>query len=127
MLVNQALVLIINIPALFYHNLATKLTLALVVIFQQSHMLGKIPDMWRQALTKLIFKKGSKDKAKKNSPISLTCIASKIMEDIIRDSMLNHISTKMFLAQQRNDFRAKDSTVITLLSSCQQVECWFED
>ena len=76
-----------NIPAIMiiYRYLATELTPALVIIFQKSYISGKIPDMWRHALIKpIFFNKFCRDKAENYKPLSLTCIANKTLEGIIR-------------------------------------------
>ena len=59
-------------------------------------------------------------------PISQMCIAIKIMECIIRDSMLNYLNTNMLLFQQQYGFRATHSILTALLFSCQQIACWTE-
>ena len=61
----------------FYRVLADELVPSLSVIFQQSFLGGRIPDMWRVASIKLIFKKDAKDVAANCRLISLICVACK--------------------------------------------------
>ena len=56
------------------------------IIFDLSLKLGKIPSAWKRASVTPIYKnKGSKQEAGNYRPISLTCIACRMMESIIRD------------------------------------------
>ena len=51
---------------------------------------SSIPAIWKTEIITPIFKSGSPNKTNHYRPISLTCIASKIMETIIKDTMLDH-------------------------------------
>jgi hypothetical protein len=68
-----------NLPGCLFRKLALELTPSFIIIFQKSYLLGCLPDMWRLACVRPIFKKGVKDLAS-NRPVSLTCVACKLME-----------------------------------------------
>jgi hypothetical protein len=71
-----------NLPGCLFRRLALELTPSLVIIFQKSYLLGCIPDMWRLACVRPIHKKGVKDLASNYRPISLTCVACKLMKEL---------------------------------------------
>ena len=57
-------------------------------IYRKSIKTGTIPDDWRKANVIPIFKKGDKCKAENYRPISLTCIASEIIEHIVTSHLV---------------------------------------
>ena len=79
---------------------------------------SSIPAIWKTAITTPIFKSGSQNEANNYRPISLTCIASKIMETIIKDTMLDHLNKSRFIFRQQHGFLARHSTNTQLLESC---------
>ena len=53
---------------------------------------GEIPKDWKKAFVSTIFKKGSKSLAENYRPISLTCIVCKLMETIVKNALLDHLT-----------------------------------
>ena len=43
------------------------------------------------AMVRPVFKKGSRDRTAHYRPISLTCVACKIMESVVRNAMYDHL------------------------------------
>ena len=64
---------------------AEQLGTTLEIIYNSTLENGSMPKEWRQAHITAIFKKGSRKIACNYRPISLTCIACKIMESLVRD------------------------------------------
>ena len=62
-----------------------------------------------------VFKKGSRDRAAHYRPVSLTCVACKIMESIVRNAMYDHLVVNSLLCPAQHGFRARRSTVSSLL------------
>ena len=88
----------------------------LTFIYNLSLKLGKIPLEWKNAIVTPIFKnKGSKHDPSNYRPISLTCIACRIMESIIRDSMMKYLRTNVLLSDMQYGFIGGRSTVLQLL------------
>ena len=52
-------------------------------------MKGILPADWKSANVTPIFKKGDRSKSGNYRPVSLTSVACKIMESIIKDTMVN--------------------------------------
>ena len=82
---------------------------------------SSIPAIWKTAIITPIFKSGSPNEANNYRQISLTCIKSKIMETIIKDTMLDHLIKSKFISRQQHGFLARHSSNTQLLESCNDV------
>ena len=92
-------------------ELAEEVSPALACIYNTSLKIGSLPDDWKTAQVKAIYKKGAKKEPKNYRPVSLTCIACKVMESIIRDHMVrNHI-----LSDRQYGFVGGRSTALQLM------------
>ena len=88
----------------------------LYLIFQLSIKLGKIPTAWKLANVSAIYKNiGSKHCPEHFRPISLTSIACKILESIIREAILAYIKDNSILSDKQFGFLSGRSTVLQLL------------
>jgi hypothetical protein len=76
-----------GIPTKIFKECASVLCSSLSLLFNLSLRVGKIPTAWKQADVIPIYKKGAKTLVNNYRPISLLCIASKILERCI----YNHI------------------------------------
>ena len=106
-----------HLPGRFFRVLAAELALSLLIIFQQFFLSGRIPDTWRIAIVRPIFKKGLREIAANYRPISPTCVPSKIMESIVRDAIYSHLKDNNLLNNAQHGFRERRSTVSSLLLS----------
>ena len=105
-----------NLHPRVFKELSVVLLEPLFIIFNLSITSGKIPSTWKLASITAIFKnKGSKHSAGNYRPISLTSIASKILESIIRDYVLNYLRTNDLLSNKQFGFLSGRSTVLQLL------------
>lgn len=75
-------------------------------IFQKSLQTSSVPDDWRRANVTPIFKKGDKYKPENYRPISLTCIASKMLEHIVTSHIMKFIEGNKLLHPKQHGFRA---------------------
>ena len=91
-----------------HHEIAPILTL----IFNLSLKTGVVTIYWRTADVVPEYKKGSKSKASNYRPISLTCIASKLLE---------HILVSNIMSQYQHGFRSEHSCESQLISFTQEV------
>jgi len=80
-----------GLQALLLKNLAHEFAWPLCVLFAISFDLSSLPDIWRVALFSPIFKKGLSSDICNYRPISLTCIACRVMESIIRDQLMSYL------------------------------------
>jgi hypothetical protein len=72
-------------------ELQHELTPALVQIYRQSLRCGEVPEDWKLANVTPIFKKGKRSDPGNYRPVSLTSVCCRILESIIRDSMMDHL------------------------------------
>ena len=77
---------------------------------------GEIPQDWKRAFVSPIFKKGAKNRAENYRPISLTSIACKIMESLVKDAITIHVRFNQLLSDKQHGFISGRSTVTQLLS-----------
>merc|ERR1711963_259333 len=85
------------------------------MIFNKSLESGKLPDDWKTAIVTAIHKKGSKNAASNYRPVSLTCVLCKVLESIIRDSIVDHFKQYKLYAECQHGFRNKRSCISQLL------------
>ena len=65
----------------------------LTAIFKKSRDYGVVPEDWKTANITPVFKKGKRSDAKLNyRPISLTCIAFKLMQHILTSHIMIHMA-----------------------------------
>ena len=81
----------------------------LTFIFNQSLTTGEIPSDWLDANVSPLHKKGRRDLADNYRSISLTCIASKVLEHIIYSSIAGHLDKFSILSSLQHGFRSGHS------------------
>ena len=103
------------LPALLLKNLAGSLAEPLSLLFSKLFSMSAIPDIWKLAIVTPVYKKGSPSDASNYRPISLTCILSKLMESVIKDTMLSYLLEHKLINKQQHGFISKRSTCSQLL------------
>jgi len=104
-----------GLQALLLKNLAHELARPFSVLFTISYDLSLLPDIWRVALVSPILKKGLSSDVSNYRPISLTCIACKIMESIIRDQLMSYLLRNKLITKQQHGFLSRHSTCSQLI------------
>jgi hypothetical protein len=94
---------------------ASVLAEPLAIIFQKSLDDGIIPSEWKKAFVTPIFKKGDKATPSNYRPVSLTCMACKIMEHIMVSHLMKHAKTNNILYDLQHGFREKRSCETQLI------------
>ena len=85
-------------------------------IYNLSIKTGKIPSAWKLGSISAIYKnKGSKHCVENYRPISLSSIACKILESIIKDSIMTYLMTNKILTAKQFGFLRGRSTILQLL------------
>ena len=74
-----------------------------------------------------IFKKGDKQNPGNYRPVSLTSLPCKILESLIRDEMMHHLTTNDLLSDDQHVFRPKRSCSTQLLESIDNWSKLLED
>ncbi len=104
-----------NLPTILIKKLAIVLAEPLSILFNHSLIHSEIPSVWSLVDVLPLFKKGSDFLAQNYRPISLTCVCCRVVESIIADALMNHMSDCLF--QGQHGFRSKKSTVSQLLDT----------
>ncbi len=105
-----------GLPSLLLKNLSVSLAEPLSYIFNFSYILGKIPRQWSTANVTPIYKnKGSSSLVGNYRPISLTCIACKVMESIIRDKIFEFLEANSLISTHQHGFVPGKSTTTQLV------------
>ena len=94
---------------------AEAVSIPLHEIFKSSFDQSIVPTDWKQAEVCAIFKKGSRKSCTNYRPVSLTSIACKVMESIVRDELMSYMLNNNLLSPRQYGFVAGRSTVLQLL------------
>ncbi|XP_033627765.1 uncharacterized protein LOC117290458 [Asterias rubens] len=73
-------------------------------IFQKSLAEGVVPLDWRRANVTPIFKKGKRSVSANYRPISLTAQVSKVIETILRDAIMEHLTAHRLISDSQHGF-----------------------
>ena len=87
----------------------------LAVIFTKSLEEGVVPTDWKEANVTPIFKKGAKSVPGNYRPVSLTSVACKMMESIIRDEITKHLEANKLIGKSQHGFMRGRSCATNLL------------
>ena len=82
---------------------------------------GEVPSDWKIANVTPIFKKGSKSKTENYRPVSLTSVPCKLMESIIRDKVVNHLTINHLIKSSQHGFMKHKSVTTNLLEFLEKV------
>ena len=104
-----------GLPASFFKSTGGSIAFPLSIIFNVSLQTGDLPDIWKLASVVPVFKKGSPGDPCNYRPISLTCIACKLMECGVKDSLLAFLKEHKIINDSQHGFMAKKSTTTHLL------------
>ena len=86
------------------------------ILFKNSLQTGSIPKIWKTANITAIYKKGDKKFGGNYRPVSSTCMICKLLEKIIRESMVNHMKKYDLFSDKQYGFISGRSTVLQLLA-----------
>ncbi len=104
-----------GLPSIFYKKLAFQLAQPLSSIFEVSFHSGALPTDWIRSNVTPIYKKGCKSNPSNYRPVCLTCVACRVMERIIKDVIIAHMSRNNLISPSQHGFLSRHSTVTQLL------------
>ena len=87
-----------NIHPIILHELRNFLAVPLSTIMSLSLPSGYLPEDWRMANISPIFKKGSKKSANNYRLVDLASICCKLMESLVRDAVIKHLTKNKLLS-----------------------------
>ena len=97
------------------HEIAEAISLPVAVIFNTSLKTNKLPKEWKKANVTAIYKKGNKSQAGNYRPVSLTSILCKLLENILRDEVIDHMKKISLISDKQFGFIGGRSTMLQLL------------
>ena len=86
------------------------------VIMQKSLNTGEVPRDWRLANVTPIFKKGSRSVPGNYRPVSLTSVCCKVMEQVLKDSIVEHLNRNGLIRKSQHGFMRGRSCTSNLIS-----------
>lgn len=92
-----------NLHPRFMKETAETLSEPLTILYNQSLRKSEVPSMWRSALISAILKKGNKCQAEKYRPVSLTSVACKVLESLVRQHIIEFMKRNNFLKKTSLD------------------------
>ena len=110
-----------QIPCRILKELSKVLAPMLTIIYRQSLDAGKLPKQWLHANVTPVFKKGTTCLAENYRPVSLTCVACKIMEHIICTHVRGHLDRHGILSRVQHGFRSMYSCETQLVTTLQDL------
>ena len=99
------------------HSIAYPLSL----LYCRSMDSGKLPAIWKQGMVVPIYKKGDKLNTKNYRPVSLTSVPCKVLELIIRDELMEHLTSHGLLSHDQHGFCPRRSCNTQLLAT---IDAW---
>jgi len=108
-------------PKLLF-ELRNELCKPLTVLFNVSIQTGVIPQDWRDASVAPLHKKGSKNKSENYRPVSLTSIISKLLESIVKDSLVKHLDKYALIRSSQHGFTSGKSCLSNLLEFLRKLQ-----
>jgi len=104
-----------GISANLLKKLSNILSIPLSILFNLSISSGKVPKAWKRAIVVPVYKKGESKIPTNYRPISLTSIVSKLMEGIIKDSIIRHCNVNNLLSDDQFAFLPRRSANLQLM------------
>ena len=110
-----------GIPHIVYRKLAAVLACPLYLIYKESLETGSLPYIWKEAKVIPVHKKGPRGVVDNYRPISLTCVACRILERLVRKAIINHCLRHNIITEKQHGFVHRRSTVTQMLEC---LNCW---
>jgi len=93
-----------GLPPQLFKRVGCCLAEPLSVMFSSFFSVHQVPNVWSKAAVTPIFKGGDSCNASNYRPISLTCVAYKLMERIIAVQMLDYLRVNSLISKQQHGF-----------------------
>ena len=106
-----------QVPCRLLLELHKELAPVFTLLFRSSYNSSKLPAVWKSA----VFKKGTKCEAVNYRPVSLKCVACKLLEHILCSQIRTHLDKFGALSPSQHGFRKKLSCESQLLATSHDI------
>jgi hypothetical protein len=96
-------------------------------LFTKSMQTCTVPKDWKTAVVTPIFKKGAKSDPGNYRPVSLTSVPCKIMEGVIKEHMMEHLTKNKLISDSQHGFVAGRSCTTNLLTFQEEITKYLDD
>ena len=97
-------------------EVAEEISYPLYLLFKESLDSAQLPEEWKVAHVIPIFKKGSKSDPANYRPISLTSVVVKLLERMLKESIMSHLISNKLIKPSQHGFMPKRSTTTNLVT-----------
>jgi hypothetical protein len=104
-------------PSILLVKIAAFLAFPLSLVFSSIFESGAIPDSWKIANVRPIFKKGNSSSPSNYRPISLTSVFCKVYEAVIKNELIAYLNETSQISEHQHGFLKKHSTTTNLLEA----------
>jgi ribonuclease P/MRP protein subunit RPP40 len=101
--------------------LAELIAQPLAVLYNTSLTKASLPEDWKLSAVTPIHKGGSREIASNYRPVSLTSVVLKVLERIISEHIVGHLTTHNLLAAEQHGFVKKKSCLTNLMSFLNEI------
>lgn len=111
-----------SIPVYILKLIKSQISAPLQLIFNNSLLLGIVPESFKLASITPVFKKGSQLNVNNYRPISLLSTFNKILEKLVYKRLIEFINKNNILYNKQFGFRSKHSTLQAILSITDKIQ-----
>jgi len=108
-------------PNQIHPRVLKELAKPLSISYQQSWLIGEVPDDWRIASVTPIYTKGQKEGPRNYRPVSLTSVPGEIMEGFILSALTRHVKGNQGFSPRQYGFKKDRSCLTNVISFYDQV------
>ena len=111
-----------NLSATYLHSVGPVIVNTLQDIVNTSITSGIFPSAWKEAVVRPLHKGGVKNAVNNYRPISILCVASKLLERHVHSSLYDYVNTNNILCTSQSGFRQNHSCHSCLTN---MLESWY--
>ena len=104
-----------------------ELCIPLTILFKKSLTQSDVPLDWKLANVTPVFKGGSKKYTSNYRPISLTSVVCKVLESLIRNTIMTHLCENNLIHNTQHGFMRRKSCLTNLLYCMEEVTRTLDD
>ena len=118
---------VVGIPPKLHKEIVEQISTPLANLFNLSLEEGIVPSDWKEANITPLFKKGLRNKPEHYRPVSLTPIVCKLLETLIRESMVEFLVKHKLINTSQHGFLKARSCLTNILCFLEEITKWVDD